>query len=314
MTAPSLLNFPWQTWLQSAKTLAPQGNLPTYIPYLQQANPENLALAVGLSSGEILSFGDTQVSFPLMSLIKPFLLLHCLGLFGEVWLRERVGSQASDLPFNSLDQLQRDRGFPRNAMINSGAIRLAAELSGSTPWERCLTLQHWLNQFLEIPVYLDEEVWVSVRSRPNEKNQALAQHLAEAGHLTDWPLALATYNAICCLSTNITGLAHLGRLLIPGESPCPSTHCQFVQDTLLTCGLYEESLTFAREVGFPTKSGVSGILLSLVPPPKATIPGMPQAIALYSPPLDTQGNSVAGLYCLKKIARHLQTQTKLFIL
>lgn len=308
--APYLPNFPWQTWLRSAKTLAPQGTLPAYIPSLQQVNPTHFALAIASSSGEIISFGDTQVSFPLMSVIKPFLLLHCLCLFGESWLRERVGSQASDLPFNSLEQLQRDRGFPRNTMINSGAIRLAAELSGSTPWERCLIFQHWLNQFLESPVYLDETIWASVRSRPNVKNQALAQRLAEAGHITDWALALDTYNAICCLSTHIAGLAQLGRLFIPGDSPYPPASCQFVQNTLLTCGLYEESMTFAREVGFPTKSGVSGILLSLVPPGIAQFPGMPQAIALYSPPLDPQGNSLAGLSCLRKIASHLRTLTE----
>jgi glutaminase len=71
-----------------------------------------------------------------------------------------------------------------------------------------------------------------------------------------------------------------------------------VQTLMSSCGLYEASTQFAKEIGLPTKSGVSGVFLSLIPEQGA--------IAIYSPPLDPQGNSVAGLYLIRKIAESLR--------
>ena len=64
-----------------------------------------------------------------------------------------------------------------------------------------------------------------------------------------------------------------------------------------TCGLYERSGSFAVQVGLPTKSGVSGALLSVVP--------AEGTIACYSPPLDAAGNSVGGLFLLEQLALNL---------
>jgi glutaminase len=63
---------------------------------------------------------------------------------------------------------------------------------------------------------------------------------------------------------------------------------------MMTCGLYEASADFAKRIGFPSKSGVSGAILSLVPPEGA--------VACYSPPLNAEGNSQAGIFLLEKIA------------
>jgi glutaminase len=59
------------------------------------------------------------------------------------------------------------------------------------------------------------------------------------------------------------------------------------------CGMYEASAEFAKNIGLPSKSSVSGALLSIMPN-KA-------AIACYSPALDAIGNSVAGLFLLRQL-------------
>jgi len=61
--------------------------------------------------------------------------------------------------------------------------------------------------------------------------------------------------------------------------------------------LYEASGRFAVRIGLPTKSGVSGALLSVVPGQGA--------IACYSPTLDSAGNSIAGLFLLEQLTRTL---------
>jgi glutaminase len=233
-----------------------------------------------------------------MSVIKPFLLLYLLSQQGQEWVFGYVGKEPSDYPFNSLIQLQLDQGFPRNPMINSGAIRLAGLLPGNTNRDRCLGLRDWLNQQGNCQLFLDEEMLASVQSRPNERNQALVREMVNHGHLNNPEEALDTYNQICCLAGNIEDLAELGMLLVRSLPPLKKEDCQQVQALMSSCGLYEASAQFAQEIGLPTKSGVSGVFLSLIPEQGA--------IAIYSPPLDPQGNSVAGLYLIRKIAESLR--------
>ena len=288
----------WQAWINQAIAEAKKGNLPRYIPLLSHENPHNYALLVTRLDGEVFSSGNLLKTFPLMSVIKPFLLLYLLSQQGQEWVFGYVGKEPSNYAFNSLIQLQLDQGFPRNPMINSGAIRLAGLLSGNTKRDRCLGLRDWLNQQGNCQLFLDEEMLVSVQSRPNERNQALVREMVNHGHLENPEQALDTYNQICCLAGNIGDLAELGMLLVRSRPSLKKEDCQQVQALMSSCGLYEASAQFAQEIGLPTKSGVSGVFLSIIPEQGA--------IAIYSPPLDPQGNSVAGLYLIRKIAESLR--------
>ncbi|MGF1479400.1 MAG: glutaminase [Cyanophyceae cyanobacterium] len=283
---PAQLN----AWAAEAVTLAQTGQLPHYIPRLSSANPRRFALHL-LTARQSHSVGDLSLTFPLMSVIKPFLLLRLLTLGTDIFAK--VGMEPSEYPFNSLAQLQADGGRPRNPLINSGAIALAALLPGQDAASRCRHLCQWLNGF-GCQLYLDSLMLASVRSVPNPNNQALAQELASAGYVQDAASALATYNQLCCLSGTIADLARLGMLLVQCPSPLYSAHCRTVKALMTTCGLYQASGRFAVEVGLPTKSGVSGAVLAVIP--------RSGAIACYSPPLDQAGNSIAGLFLLKKLA------------
>jgi glutaminase len=239
-----------------------------------------------------LSWGDETVTFPLMSVIKPFLLLYLLTHLGEDVVFQRVGKQASSYPFNSLTQLQEDRGFPRNPMINSGAIALADLLAGETPESRCENLLLWLNEMGNCQFFLDRSVLDSVHSYPNTHNQALSLELEKNSYINHRYLALETYNQICCLSGKIADVANLGKLILAAPFR------EIILEIMTDCGLYEASQQFALEVGFPTKSGVSGALLSIV--------SDEGVIACYSPPLNEQGNSILGLNLLTHISHFVK--------
>jgi glutaminase len=281
-----------QAWIQEVHLSDSKGQTPYYIPVLKQVHPEVFALQIHCLGGEILSWGDETVTFPLMSVIKPFLLLYLLTHLGEDVVFQRVGKQASSYPFNSLTQLQEDRGFPRNPMINSGAIALADLLAGETPESRCENLLLWLNEMGNCQFFLDRSVLDSVHSYPNTHNQALSLELEKNSYINHRYLALETYNQICCLSGKIADVANLGKLILAAPFR------EIILEIMTDCGLYEASQQFALEVGFPTKSGVSGALLSIV--------SDEGVIACYSPLLNEQGNSILGLNLLTHISHFVK--------
>lgn len=284
-------------WAVQAQTHTQQGQLPGYIPLLAQANPTWFAVQIQCIDGQIYAAGDVTLSFPLMSVVKPFVLLFLLEQLGAETVFSHVGMEPSDEPFNSLTQLQADRGWPRNPMINSGAIALASLLPGQNAASRCESLRQWLNQCADVKLVLDEQMLASVRSVPNERNRAIVSSLTQSGYL-DWRDALDTYNHVCCLSGTAADLASLGMLLVQGKRVILPKHRRTVNALMTTCGLYQASGRFAVEVGLPTKSGVSGALVSAVP--------SQGAIACYSPALDQAGNSKAGLFLLKQLTQALE--------
>lgn len=292
------------TWSHQAKALAATGRIPSYVPVLAEASPDWLAVQVRLVSGTSFVVSYVNRRLPLMSVVKPFVLLFLLEQQDADSVFARVGMTPSDQPFHSMAQLTVDQGFPRNPMINSGAITLAAQLPGATGSDRCEALRCWLNQAAGCDLVLDQDVLESVRSLDNEANRMLARVLAQAGYIDDIDLALDTYNQICCLAGTVGDLSRLGVLLAQpmdldrsAVQPRRSSQ-QIVNALMLTCGLYEASGSYAVRVGLPMKSGVSGGLLAVVPGEGA--------IACYSPPLDACGNSIAGLFLVEKLATELQ--------
>jgi glutaminase len=232
-----------------------------------------------------------------MSVIKPFVLLFLLEQLGAEAVFSHVGMEPSDEPFNSLKQLESDRGWPRNPMINSGAIALASLLPGQDAKSRCESLCQWLNQRADCNLFLDDLMLMSVRSVHNERNQAIVRLLVQAGYLDAAEIALDTYNHVCCLSGTVADLASIGMLLVCSKGAILVEHRRTVNALMTTCGLYQASGRFAVQVGLPTKSGVSGALISVVP--------SQGAIACYSPTLDGVGNSVAGLFLLQQLTQAL---------
>ncbi len=289
-------------WLLDASQQAKKGKLPNYIPLLQQTDPSLLAVCIVTKNDNILIQGNSQITFPLMSIIKPFLLLYLLSELGEKNIFQKVDLKPSSYPFNSLEQLKLDHGFPRNPMINSGALTLASLLPGKDANKRCQNLQQWLNKQNKSHLFLDELMLKSVQSLPNPRNQAIIDELIKKNHIKDPEITLDTYNKICCLSGTITDLAKLGLLLVDSPNIKPK-NASIVTNIMNTCGLYEASENFAQKIGFPSKSGVSGAILSIVP--------KQGAIACYSPPLDPQGNSIGSLYIIEKIANYLNRSSEL---
>jgi NAD(P)-dependent dehydrogenase (short-subunit alcohol dehydrogenase family) len=79
--------------------------------------------------------GSVDTAFSIQSISKVFTLTLALGKVGDkLW--QRVGREPSGSPFNSIVQLEYERGKPRNPFINAGAIAVTdVILSGHQPRE-----------------------------------------------------------------------------------------------------------------------------------------------------------------------------------
>lgn len=287
-----------EQWSEAARSRRGEGKLPRYIPLLAQADPDGFAVEIHSLSDRQWSWGNATQTFPFMSAIKPFLFLYWLEALGVAATLEMVGVEPSDRPFNSGEQLQLDSGFPRNPLLNSGAIALASRLSPNDGKLGSERLRLWLNERANCTLILDEKMLASVRSRPNTINRSLAETLASAGYLYAAPsVAIDAYECLCCLSGTTRDLARLGMLLVRNNSTIQTSSRRSAIASMVACGLYEHSARFAVEVGVPAKSGVSGAIVAAIP--------KQGAIACYSPPLDAIGNSVAGAAFIEQVVRDL---------
>ena len=285
-------------WVEQSKTQAAQGKVIERISQLAIVNPNRFAVHISCEPGENYSLGDTACVFPFMSVIKPFSLLYLLEYYGVKQVLQWVGVKSSDAPFNSLVQLIADNGYPRNPMINSGAITLADKLLGKDGNECTQLFCEWLNKLADTQLYIDANILASVRASRSQINIDITNYLYEAGHLNNIELSLDVYEQICCISGTVEDLAKLGKVLACKSEVIKNQHRQIVNAVMLTCGLYEASAEYAVKIGLPIKSGIGGGLVAIIP--------NHGAIASYSPALDIVGNPVAGLALMETLSQSLQ--------
>jgi glutaminase len=249
--------------------------------------------------------GDSDAPFSIQSISKVFTLTLALGKAGDrLW--RRVGREPSGSAFNSIVQLEFERGVPRNPFINAGAIAVTdLILSGHQPREVLGELLRFLRFLADDPSITIDEAVAASEQRTGFRNAALANYMKSFGVIEN-PVdhTLGVYFHHCAIAMSCRQLAMAGRFLAyNGRNP--STGLSVVQPErarrinalMLMCGHYDGSGEFAYRVGLPGKSGVGGGILAIAPG-KASI-------AVWSPGLDASGNSHLGRIALEMLTRRL---------
>lgn len=282
-----------------------RGEVASYIPQLGKIDPRKFAIAVVMNDGEVAVAGDADESFSIQSISKVFTLALALGRVGDsLW--NRVGREPSGTPFNSIVQLEREEGIPRNPFINAGAIVVSdILLAGHQPREAIGEVLSFVRTVADDDsILIDGEVASSERAT-GYRNFALANYLQGFGNLHHAPeLTLGVYFHHCAIAMSCLQLANAGRFLansgrIPasGHTVISSERARRINALMLTCGHYDGSGEFAFRVGIPGKSGVGGGILAIVP-------GV-ASIAVWSPGLNARGNSMLGSIALEQLTKRM---------
>ena len=282
---------------REAAPFAAQGKVADYIPALAAVDPARFGIALATTDGQLLGSGDWRVPFSIQSVSKAFSLALVLARDGEA-LWKRVGREPSGNPFNSLVQLEYEKGIPRNPFINAGALILIDRLLSLTG-DSLGTLRDFLRAESGNPgVDLDAEVAASEAGH-GHRNAALAHFMASCGNLEN-PVerVLDHYFRQCALTMSCADLAQAGLFLAnhglraDGSRLLTRSEAKRINAIMLTCGTYDAAGDFAYRVGLPGKSGVGGGIL-------AVLPGR-GVLCAWSPALDLHGNSVAGVQALDR--------------
>jgi glutaminase len=284
-----------------------KGNVAAYIPELSKINPNKFGVQLTTVEGNHFAFGDWNERFSIQSIAKVFTyVLAYSRIKSDLW--DRVGVEPSGTAFNSLVQLENDKGIPRNPFINAGAIVicdiLVSELE--SPKEDVLTFIRELSGIDDIN--FNSRVAESERST-GFINMALVNFMKSFGNIhNDINEVMDLYFSICSiemncmeLSKSFLFLANNGVVPYSSKRILSPSRTKRANALMQSCGFYDESGQFTFKVGLPGKSGIGGGIVAVHP--------LRYCITVWSPPLNPKGNSYKGMLFLEEFT----TRTELSI-
>jgi len=298
-----LMNELLEQIYKDASSKIGQGQVAQYIPALADVNPNQFGVAICDIKGNVYSIGDANIPFSIQSISKVYSLTLAMQRLGnKVW--DRVGTEPSGLPFNSLVQLEHEQGVPRNPFINAGALVVAdmIESSFSTP---SLAIKNFARTLAANPdIQIDANVAAS-EYQHKARNAAMAYLMQSFGNFNnEVEQVLMSYFSSCALkmscvdlAKSFSYLANKGQCVFSQQRILEEHQARQVNALMATSGLYDEAGKFAFEVGFPGKSGVGGGIVAIVP-------GV-LSICVWSPALNQTGNSFVGIEALKLLSTHI---------
>lgn len=275
------------------------GKIADYIPELKKVNPEKFGLHLSSVSGNDYAFGDSTETFSIQSISKVYTLALAKEIVGnDLW--KRVNVEPSGNSYNSLTQLENEKGIPRNPFINAGSIVIADVLLSvlENPKDDLLKFVRKISK--------DESITYDQRVAESEKatgsrNIALIYYMKSLGNIINNPDDVLDFYFYQCslsmsckqLATSFKIFANDGKLAGTDEPVFNNQSIKRINSIMLTCGFYDEAGEFSYRVGLPGKSGVGGGIVAVNP--------RHYSVAVWSPKLNKKGNSSLGMKALEEL-------------
>lgn len=283
------------------------GEVATYIPQLGLADPAGFGIAVATADGRLYKAGTWDREVTIQSVSKPFMYGAALQEAGRDRVTGKVGVEPTGESFNSI-VLDEENNRPFNPMVNAGAILTASLLTREAEGRSEAEMLDLFSALAGRRLQIDQSVFNS-ENETGHRNRAIAWLMLNSGMIeTDPNKVLDLYFKQCSVLVNCADLAVMactlgcqGRQPVTGEAIFKPDVARDVLSVMTTCGMYDYAGQWLFDVGLPAKSGVSGMIM-------AVVPGQ-LGLAVYSPRLDPVGNSVRGIEVCRRFARDFALHT-----
>ncbi|MCY4781177.1 glutaminase A [Sphingobacterium sp. UT-1RO-CII-1] len=286
--------------MEANKQYYKDGKVADYIPELSKMEAEAVALSIVDKNGKIISVGDKEKKFTMQSISKIISLMIAVQENGEETVFSKMGYFGTDKPFNHFANLE-TMGKPLNPMMNAGAILTTTMISGvkGEASEKILDMVRYITKNptinYNIAVYNSEK-------ETGHRNRGMFHLMKNTGLITGEEDQLDDYFRQCAIELTAEDLAKIGYFFAhectryDGDKTYKNRELsKLILSQMLTAGMYEFSGEYARTVGLPSKSGVGGGITASVP--------HEIGIGVFSPALDTHGNSLSGYRMILELAK-----------
>jgi glutaminase len=276
-----------------------------YIPYLAHVDSKLFGIAIVTTDNKSYTLGDLTYAFSIQSISKVFTLALAIEELGVDKVLDRIGSEPTGRPFNSVLAVVDMPSHTGNPLVNAGAIGTTSLISGANATQKWNKILAFYSKAAGEKLRLIDEVYKS-EAATNQGNRALAALLLKYDRIyADGLESVDIYTKACSVGVNVKQLAQMGATLanngvnpVTGQRVMKAEDIPHILSTMTMAGLYDGSGTWAWKVGLPAKSGVGGGILAVVPGKGA--------IAVFAPPLDEAGNSVKAQKVIGYVANKLE--------
>lgn len=281
-----------------------EGKNPDYIPALAAVDSDLFAISIVTADGKKYSAGDKDHSFSIQSIAKAFNLATLMNQQGDQVVVDKIGVNATGLPFSSIMAIELNEERSVNPLVNAGAIATVSLIKAKNAKQKWNIIESNLENFTGTDLKVQKDIYKS-ETDTNVKNQSIARLLSNYGRLyDDIEESVDLYTRMCSVGVNTEELAIMGATYAnAGINPITKKEAVKAENVpkllavMATSGLYDDSGLWLYKVGLPAKSGVGGGII-------AVMPGK-YGIAAFSPPVDAAGNSVRAQLAIEEIAKRL---------
>jgi glutaminase len=275
-----------------------------YIPILATVPSELFGVVIATRDGKIFSAGDIDYRFSIQSVSKPFTAALIMAQQGPEAVREKIGVEPTGLPFNSKIAVELYEARSVNPLVNAGAIAAVSLVQADSEERRWNLVHDNIEGFAGKDLPVLEKVYTS-EYETAWSNRAIANLLYNYERLyADPEESLRVYTRQCSIGVSAKDLAIMGATLANGgvnpitnRRMLPAEHIPELLAIMALAGFYDESGEWMFNAGLPSKTGVGGGIVSVVPGQFA--------IAAFSPRLNKAGNSIRAMRAIRQIAGEL---------
>ncbi|WP_208861253.1 glutaminase A [Flavobacterium oncorhynchi] len=282
-----------------------EGKNADYIKELANVDPNIFGIALVTTDGAVYTRGDINSMVSIQSISKVFTMAKVIEQEGPQFLEDKIGVNATGLPFNSIVAVEMNKGDKINPLVNPGAIAATSLIRGNDSIAKWKEIQKIQSDFAGRQLSINRAVYIS-EAGDNLRNQAIAHLLLAYNRMYFDPVeATDIYTKQCALNVNVKDLATMAATLANGgvnpitkNKVVSQTTVMYTLPVMATAGLYDNSGIWLFNSGLPAKSGVGGGIL-------AVCPGK-FGIAVISPPLDNAGNSLKAQKVIQYVIEKLK--------